>query len=241
MSWSINDLRSEALRDRHWQELRRKLGVKWVLSELTLGEVWESDVKKHEAIYKEIINRAQGELALEEFLKQVKEYWSTFELELVNYQNKSMLIKGWDDLFNKLTEHLNSISSMKASPFYKVFEETANSWDDKLNRIRNLFDVWIDVQRRWIYLEGIFSGSADIAALLPVESSRFKSVNAEFVGIMKKVNRTRVIIEVVNFEGIQKTLERIADVLTKIQKALGDYLERQRAAFPRFYFGGDHR
>ena len=235
----INDLRSEALRDRHWQELRRKLGVKWVLSELTLGEVWDSDVRKHEGIYKEIINRAQGELALEEFLKQVKEYWSSFELELVNYQNKCMLIKGWDDLFTKLTEHLNSISSMKASPFYKVFEENANSWDDKLNRIRNLFDVWIDVQRRWIYLEGIFSGSADIAALLPVESSRFKSVNAEFVGIMKKVNRARLIIEVVNFDGIQKTLERFADVLTKIQKALGDYLERQRAAFPRFYFVGD--
>lgn len=31
----------------------------------------------------------------------------------------------------------------------------------------------------------------------------------------------------------------MADLLTKIQKALGDYLEKQRAAFPRFYFIGD--
>ena len=235
----INDLRSEALRDRHWQELKRKLGVSWVLSELTLGEVWNSDVKKHEVIYKEIITRAQGELALEEFLKQIREYWSSFEVELVNYQNKSYLIKGWDDLFAKLNEHLNSISAMKASPYYKVFEEQANTWDDKLNRTRNLLDVWIDVQRRWVYLEGIFSGSGDIAALLPVESSRFKSINTEFTGIMKKVNVTRLLIEVLNYEGIQKTLDRIADTLTKIQKALGDYLERQRSAFPRFYFVGD--
>lgn len=235
----VNDLKSEALRERHWTELRRKLNAKWVFSELTLGELWDSDIKKHEAIYKEVIQRAQGELALEEFLKQVRESWATYELELVNYQNKCHLIKGWDDLFTKLGEHLNSISAMKASPFYKVFEEQANSWDDRLNKIRNLFDVWIDVQRRWVYLEGIFSGSADIAALLPVETQRFKSVNAEFVGIMKKVHRARLVVDVASIEGIQKTLDRTADSLTKIQKALGDYLERQRAAFPRFYFVGD--
>lgn len=37
-----------------------------------------------------------------------------------------------------------------------------------------LFDVWIDVQRRWVYLEGIFTGSADIKHLLPVETQRFQ-------------------------------------------------------------------
>ena len=51
-----------------------------------------------------------------------------------------------------------------------MFEEDALSWEDKLNRIMALFDVWIDVQRRWIYLEGIFTGSADIKHLLPVET-----------------------------------------------------------------------
>jgi hypothetical protein len=34
-------------------------------------------------------------------------------------------------------------------------------------------------------------------------------------------------------------MERLADLLAKIQKALGEYLERQRSAFPRFYFVGD--
>ena len=48
------------------------------------------------------------------------------------------------------------------------------SWEDKLNRINALFDVWIDVQRRWVYLDGIFSGSADIQHLLPVETQKFQ-------------------------------------------------------------------
>jgi dynein heavy chain 1 len=61
---------------------------------------------------------------------------------------------------------------MKMSPYFKVFEEEAATWDDKLNRLRVLFDVWIDVQRRWVYLEGIFAGSSDIVNLLPQETSR---------------------------------------------------------------------
>ena len=38
---------------------------------------------------------------------------------------------------------------------------------------------------------------------------------------------------------LQRSLERLADLLAKIQKALGEYLERERASFPRFYFVGD--
>ena len=120
------------------------------------------------------IFRKQGEMALEEFLKQVREEWQAYQLELVNYQNKTKLIKGWDELFAKLKEHINSITAMKMSPYYKAFEEEALSWDDKLNRANALFDIWIDVQRRWVYLEGIFSGSADIKHLLPQETSRFQ-------------------------------------------------------------------
>jgi dynein heavy chain 1 len=50
---------------------------------------------------------------------------------------------------------------------------------------------------------------------------------------MKKVSRSPLVIEVLNIPNVQKTLERLADLLNKIQKALGEYLEKQRASFPR--------
>lgn len=139
--------------------------------------------------------------------------------------------------------------------FWPVFEEEAGSWEEKLNRIHVLFgmyhytlsssfshhliDVWIDVQRQWVYLEGIFSGSADIKHLLPVESARFQNINSEFLTVMKKVYKSPFILDVLNIQGIQKSLERLSDLLNKIQKALGEYLERERSSFPRFYFVGD--
>jgi dynein heavy chain 1 len=178
-------------------------------------------------------------MALEEYIKQVKETWTSYTLDLVNYQNKCRLIRGWDDLFTKCGEHLNSLTAMKMSPYYKVFEEDASSWEEKLNRIHVLFDVWIDVQRQWVYLEGIFSGSADIKHLLPVETNRFQGINTEFLTVMKKVYKSPFVLDVMNIQGVQKSLERLSDLLNKIQKALGEYLERERASFPRFYFVGD--
>ena len=48
-----------------------------------------------------------------------------------------------------------------------------------------------------------------------------------------------MVMDVLNIQNGQKSLERLADLLAKIQKALGEYLERERASFPRFYFVGD--
>ncbi|KAM6498345.1 dynein heavy chain protein 1 [Amanita muscaria] len=237
----ISELKSEALKDRHWKQVFKvlRLPAQITLSLMTLGNVYDMDLKRNETTIKEVILQAQGEMALEEYIKQVKETWTSYTLDLVNYQNKCRLIRGWDDLFTKCSENLNSLSAMKLSPYYKVFEEEASSWEEKLNRVHVLFDVWIDVQRQWVYLEGIFSGSADIKHLLPVESSRFQNINTEFLTVMKKVYKSPFVIDVMNIPGIQKSLERLADLLSKIQKALGEYLERERSSFPRFYFVGD--
>lgn len=237
----VADLKSEALRERHWRQIFKTLRVegRFTLSEMTIGHLWDLDLKRNEQVIRDVILQAQGEMALEEFLKQVKETWANYVLDLVNYQNRCRLIRGWDDLFNKSSEHINSLTAMKVSPYYKVFEEDAAAWEDKLNRVHVLFDVWIDVQRQWVYLEGIFSGSVDIKHLLPVETSRFQSINSEFLAVMKKVYKSPFVMDVLNIPNIQKSLERLADLLSKIQKALGEYLERERASFPRFYFVGD--
>ncbi|KAK9719430.1 dynein heavy chain [Basidiobolus ranarum] len=237
----LGDLKSEALRERHWKQLFKLLRVegRLGLSEMTIGNLWDLDLRKNEQVVREVITVAQGEMALEEFLKQVRETWTNYVLELVNYQNKCRLIKGWDDLFGKCSEHLNSLTAMKLSPYYKVFEEEASGWEEKLNRVHVLFDVWIDVQRQWVYLEGIFTGSVDIKHLLPIESSRFQNINSEFLTVMKKVYKSPFVLDVLNIQNIQKSLERLADLLGKIQKALGEYLERERSSFPRFYFVGD--
>uniref|UniRef100_A0A183BLW5 Dynein heavy chain, cytoplasmic n=2 Tax=Globodera pallida TaxID=36090 RepID=A0A183BLW5_GLOPA len=239
MNSLLIELKSDALKERHWRNLTREMHVNWVLSELTLGQVWDTDLSRHEETIKHIMIVANGERVLEDYLRQVKEFWTDYTMDLINYQQKTKLIRGWDDLFNKLKEHMSSLGQMKLSLYYKQFEEDALSWEEKLNKMNTIFDSWIDVQRRWVYLEGLFSGSADIAHLLPSESNRFNMVSNEFLGLMRKVSAFPRILDVIHIQGVQKILERLADMLSKIQKALGEYLERERNSFPRFYFVGD--
>ena len=61
----------------------------------------------------------------------------------------------------------------------------------------------------------------------------FLSISTEFLALMKKVTKSPLVMDVLNIQGVQRSLERLADLLGKIQKALGEYLERERSSFPR--------
>ncbi|EMR09626.1 hypothetical protein PNEG_02210 [Pneumocystis murina B123] len=237
----ISELKIEAMKERHWEKLFKLLKLKEPIrfSSLNIGNVWKLNLINNEHIIKNIISEARGEMALEEFLKNIRETWSNYYLNLLNYRNVSKLINNWDDLFTKCIDNLNSLSAMKNSPYYKMFQEEASSWDYRLNKIHILFDIWSDVQRQWVYLEGIFSGNTDIKHLLPIESQRFQNISSEFLAIMKKVCKSPSVLDVLAIPNIHKSMERLLDLLQKIQKALGEYLEKERILFPRFYFIGD--
>lgn len=51
---------------------------------------------------------------------------------------------------------------------------------------------------------------------------------------MKKVAKSSQVMEVLNIPNLQRMLERLSDLLSKVQKALGEYLERERSSFARY-------
>lgn len=237
----LSDMRADAVKERHWINIFKALkpSKRYSPTSMTLGDVWDLQLGPSEVIIRDVLAQATGEMGLEEFLREVRDTWQNYMLDMVDYQQRCKLIKGWDELFAKCSENLNSLQAMRHSPYYKIFEEEASTWEERLTRVHVLFDVWIDVQREWVYLEGVFTGNADIKHLLPTESNRFNNINNEFMSVMRKVSKSPLVLDVLNIPGVQKSMERLADQLNKIQKALGEYLERERVSFPRFYFVGD--
>ena len=104
----IVELKSEALKERHWKTLMRKLHVNWVLSDLSLGQVWDVDLQKNEGIIKDVILVAQGEMALEEFLKQVINF-------LISDDSDEDFFPGCQN-----SSHLYSQWSSELTPFYSA-------------------------------------------------------------------------------------------------------------------------
>ncbi|GKY90587.1 hypothetical protein MPSEU_000032400 [Mayamaea pseudoterrestris] len=238
----LSELKTESLKERHWKAILQRLGIRIPITDLTVGVLWEHGVISRKKDMQDILTTAQGEMAIEIFLGQVKTRWTKQELDLVLFQNRTRLIRGWDDLFATLDDHIGGLALMKSSPYYRAvreFQEEGRLWEDRLTKVRTAFDAWVDIQRQWVYLEGIFFGSSDIKAQLPSEWSRFKSVDSGFVSLMRRVASKPFAMEILNIENLQRTLERLGSLMSVIQKALGEYLAKQRSDFSRFYFLGD--
>lgn len=236
----FKDLRSEMMKSRHWIDLQKKIDQPIPAEDkLTVGCIIDLDLKKHETSIREILYTAQGELGLETFLQQVRDHWANYEFDLANYGNKCFLVRGWDTIFDTIHDHYSSLEAMKTSPFFKPFTVEHAEWNRKINKIRTTCDVWVDVQRMYVYLEDIMMNSADIQYQLPTESKRFQVLNADFIKIMHEVRKTKFVLEIVELPHLVETLEVLRSRFQKIQRSLGEYLEQQRAVFPRFYFVGD--
>ena len=235
----LQDLRADAFQERHWRALYKRLGKRYLPSSQTLGQVWDLDWHANLPLLRTLIAEAQGEYALDVYLQQVREAWTGYALDLVNYRNECMLVRGFDALFQLATEHANGLRAMSASPHYRIFEEEARRWEERVARVQTTFELWAQVQRQFVYLNGIFTSSPEMKHMLPMETNRFQSITSEFLAILRRVQKAPYVLEVVQQPGLEAALERLAELLHKIQTALGEYLERERVRFPRFFFVGD--
>lgn len=75
--------------------------------------------------------------------------------------------------------------------------------------------------------------------MLSNEFNKFKNIDSEFTRLMKQVNKEPKVLEILKITNLEKTLVNFTTQLEHIQKALGEYLEKQRQNFARFYFVGD--
>lgn len=236
----MGDIKNDAVKEQHLVEIFKKVNIKKSTADVLVKDIFNLNYEANEKVINEIVAMAQGELVLENMLKKIKEFWHEEKFQVSKYQNKIMLIKGWDDMMTRAEEDIGQLTSMKLSQHFKTFESDIKSWHEKILNVSTTLGVWMDVQRKWVYLENIFLGSSDIKSQLAAEYDRFQSIDRDFQNIMKQMATKLKILEVIiSIPNLLKSLEFISETLDKLQKSLTDYLESQRQAFPRFYFVGD--
>lgn len=125
---------------------------------------------------------------------------------------------------------------MLTSKFIAHFLEEVSSWQKKLSTADQVITIWFEVQRTWSHLESIFIGSEDIRNQLPEDSKRFDDIDTDFKDLVGEVENTTNVVEATNKPNLFERLENLQGQLTLCEKALAEYLETKRLAFPRFYF-----
>eukprot|EP00796_Vickermania_ingenoplastis_P010182 gene10185-7133_t len=247
----LYDLRSDAMgplerAQRHWIALKQRLHTSWVLDRLTVNDIWASDPAANAAIYNDVLEVAQGERRIEQQLSHISTFWDSFRYSVTIYKKQICLVRGWDALFDKLADDLGTCSGMRASPFFNAPQlvSAANEVESRLNLLRQVMETLVDVQRHWVYLDGIFTGNNEIRLQLPHDTVQFERTTRELMTILPRPRAGGVMPEVgVQFflqdEKLGQTLERMASQISAVQHALTAYLDSQRRRFPRFFFVGD--
>jgi dynein heavy chain 1 len=230
-------LKSDAIKDRHWALILSLFNLDSNRSILTIGQVWDSIPTINDKELDRIIQTAQGELALEKYLQTIKNFWDTCKFEFVTYQNLK-LVKTFVEINSKTTDNLMVLQQMKSSPYYKTFQAKAEELETTLNRLFFLVELWQNVQQKWIYLQGVFGGE-NIKRILPIESTRFQRIDTEFSNLVRKTFKSPGVTDVLMIPNIMNIYERLWDLLVQVQKSLGEYLEKERESFKRFYFLSD--
>lgn len=93
-----------------------------------------------------------------------------------------------------------------------------------------------EVQRSWTFLENLFIYSEEVKKELPKESQKFIGIDKEVKTILTEGKTVMKCIKFCNENNILKRLEEIKKELDVCEKALMDFMDGKRRAFPRFYF-----
>jgi dynein heavy chain len=145
-----------------------------------------------------------------------------------------------EELIETLEENQVQLQNMMTSKFIGYFLDEISTWQKRLSMVDQVICCWFDVQRTWSHLESIFIGSEDIRKQLPVDSQRFDDIDNEFKKLMVMMAKTANVVKATNVPGLAEELEIIQAQLSLCEKALAEYLETKRLAFPRFYFASSN-
>ncbi|CAG9765840.1 unnamed protein product [Ceutorhynchus assimilis] len=234
-------LKNEALRDRHWKKLMTKTGITFDMApdRFTLDNMFAMELHRFQDIAEEIINNAIKELAIERGVMEIADTWKTVAFIVIKHlkgtDDRGFIIGATDEIMQILEDNSMNLQSMAGSQFVGPFLPHVQKWEKTLAHIGEVIDEWLAVQRKWLYLEGIFVGG-DIRAQLPDEAKKFDEIDKFFRKIMMETAKRPIVLECCTVQSRLEELQDLSVGLDKCQKSLNDYLDAKRRRFPRFYF-----
>ncbi|XP_036766314.2 dynein axonemal heavy chain 17 [Manis pentadactyla] len=235
---AVSELQNPAIRDRHWQQLMQATQVKFEMSDATtLADLLRLNLHEYEDEVRNIVDKAVKESGMEKVLTALESTWSAMEFQHEPHpRTGTAMLRSDEVLVETLEDHQVQLQNLMMSKYLSHFLREVTSWQQKLSTADSVISLWFEVQRAWSHLESIFIGSEDIRTQLPEDSRRFDEIDLGFRALMGEAVKTPNVLDATNRPGLCDKLENLKQRLAVCEKALAEYLETKRLAFPRFYF-----
>lgn len=239
----IAELNHPAVKERHWKRIMEDTGkdfgdAEFNLKFITLAKVFELELDQHAEKVTEICKEAKEEERNEKTMQKIDTDWKGTNFTVHRFGDKGYTISATEFIREQLESHIMVLGGVAASKYARSVKTKVQNWERDLNLVFDVIDLWMAVQRRWIYLEAIFR-SDDIKSQLPEEAKKFGKTDANYCKIMEMVFKNpQVMACCVKGEASNRLeeLRMLQAELDKCEKSLIQYLEGKRMALPRFYF-----
>jgi len=233
----IVDLRSQSLRESHWDQIKELLQKDINVNdpELTLKKLMEMKVNNFKEEIAEIALRAKKEEEIRAELNKVVSSWNEVEF-MFKYEKEGdyYIFTEIEDIQNKLEDTQVILTTLITNRFVGPVYEEVDYHNKNFKLFSQTFDEWLECQKQWAELEKIFK-NPDIAKKLK-ESKKFLEIDEQFRQLMKDTYRRPKALEAATKPELYRTLKLWNDSFEKLQKNLENFLDNQRKNFPRFFF-----
>ncbi|CAH0554579.1 unnamed protein product [Brassicogethes aeneus] len=201
---------------------------------LNVSENIKVNFKQLEAISK----KAASEIVIRQALNELDQWDTQAKFLLIEHKDSKnkdiMLIKEFKELLNKIGHNQSLLQSVKNSTDNRSFSDKTVLWENKLTDLEFYVTSLAQVQRKWLYLEPIFSSGT-----LANEKQRFDRIDRDVRNILNFIQKDSHLNALCRFSNLRSLLDTITDQLARCQNSLNNFLSEKRNKFPRFYFLSD--
>uniref|UniRef100_A0A665X2B6 Dynein, axonemal, heavy chain 9 n=1 Tax=Echeneis naucrates TaxID=173247 RepID=A0A665X2B6_ECHNA len=235
---AVAELQNPAIRARHWHQLMAATGVPFTMDqETTLANLLQLNLHCFEEEVRGIVDKAVKEIGMEKVLSEINSTWTGMQFQYEpHHRTQVLLLRTNEELIETLEDNQVQLQNLMSSKYIAHFLDDVSLWQSKLSVADLVISAWFEVQRTWTHLESIFIGSEDIRSQMPEDTRRFEGIDADFKQLADGMHETPNVVEATNKPGLFAKLEDIQNRLSLCEKALAEYLDTKRLAFPRFYF-----
>jgi len=235
----LSMLSTEAITQDYWDEIFEALCMKVAPSYMTVGDVLLLQPLKNRKFLRKVVQRAEDEKKLVSTVKELESIWGNMQFDVCEYKEGYRVVKGWNKLYSRLGDDLETLRTMKLSTSGGKLEKRLQQLEDRFSVIKKLLDTWSETQKSWIYLFEVFNTNKAIKKQLPSESTRFAAVSSDLHFRLSPFLESGNVEQAAKNSSTISTLGKAATALSTIKKSLISYLEKERHLFPRFYFVGN--
>ncbi|XP_063775387.1 uncharacterized protein LOC134910927 [Pseudophryne corroboree] len=239
----LHELKSKEIRNRHWLQVMSVTGSSFPLEAniFEVSHLLDIGLLKFQNQLVSIAKAAKKEMDLEIKMRKVEEEWSEQVLSFKPYKNKVLLVK--EDsllLLEELEDAQVLLAQMLSSKEIDPLREEATTWAEKLKRVGNVLELWIEVQALWQHLEEIYNNPTIIQEL-PRDARKFARVHRRWTLMMISAYKTKNVLQCCCTGDVPKEvlLRHFYQELENCFCSLTSYLGRMRQTFSRFYFLSD--